>query len=227
MSSPTKSTGPHVKHCARVTLPNAITQAPPPPCSDMPPSIDSIPTSTVTLKTAPLPPPPCGAPPKKKQSHGNHSPFFPGVYSHPLFSLTPVKHFSSILNVKSIIFNYYRKALPHELAEGSTFILVNIFENLWTMPEVFLKWREAVKSGTLKEPEKAVYHYSITRIGDEFCLYYSLKKDSIASVRHPAPPPYSPLPKADELDEKDDDSEEEGFPADNSESDPDFEPDKK
>ena len=65
MSSP-KSSGPRVKHCACVALPNTIMQAPPPPRSDLPTSIDVIPTSTVILKSAPLPPPPCGIPPQKK-----------------------------------------------------------------------------------------------------------------------------------------------------------------
>ena len=223
MSSP-KSSGPRVKHCARATLPNAIMQAPPPPRSDLPTSIDVIPTSTVMLKSAPLPPPPRGAPAKKKHTLDSQSPFFPGVYGRPLFMLTPVNHFSSIPDGKSIIFNYFRKALPHEIAEGSSYILVDVYENLWTAPEVFLKWREAVDSGVMKEPEKAAYRYSIAHIRNEYRLYCSLKKDSIASVRHPIPPPYSSFPKASDKD----DDEEEGFPADDSESDSDseFKPDK-
>ena len=80
MSSSSKRTGPQVKHCQRISLPNTITQAPPPPRSDLPPSIDSIPTSTVTLKSVPLPPPLCGAPPKKKRTTNKLSPFFEGVY---------------------------------------------------------------------------------------------------------------------------------------------------
>ena len=227
MSSSPNSSGPRVKHCARISLPNAITQAPPPPRTDGPPSINDIPTSTVTLKTAPLPPPPRGTPAKKKRVPNNPSPFFPGVYGRPLFTLTPVNHFSSIPDSKSIIINYYRKALPHEIVEGSLYILVDIYENLWTAPEVFLKWREAVDSGALKEPEKAVFRYSIARIGNEFRLYCSLKKDSIASVRHPAPPPFSPLPKANENKDKEKEEEEEAFPTDDDESDPDFKPDKK
>ena len=66
MSSSSKRIGPQVKHCQWISLPNTITHAPPPPYTDLPPSIDIIPTSTVTLKSDPLPPPPCGAPPKKK-----------------------------------------------------------------------------------------------------------------------------------------------------------------
>ena len=112
------------------------------------------------------------------------------------------------------------------MAEGSSYILVDIYENLWTAPEVFLKWRQVVDSRAMKEPEKAAYSYSITHIGDEYQLYWSLKKDSIQAVHHPAPPPYSPLPKASK-DDDDDDSEEEAFPADEEESDPDFMPDKK
>ena len=79
MSSSGKRTSPQVKHCPRISLPNAVTQAPPPPRSDIP-SIADIPTSIVMLKSDPLPPPPCGAPPKKKRSSAPHSPFFDGVY---------------------------------------------------------------------------------------------------------------------------------------------------
>ena len=224
MSSSSKSSGPKVKHCQQITLPNVILQAPPPPCSDLPATIDDIPTSTVTLKSAPLLPPPRGAPPKKKHTPGKQSPFFNGVYGHPLFSLMPINHYSTIPQGKSIIFNYYRKALPHEAAEGSSYILVDIYENFWSAPEVFLKWWQAVDTGVLKEPEKSMLHFCLTHIGDEYWLYWSLKKDSIQAVHHPAPPPYSPLPKADEVND-----EEEAFLVDNDEdeSDPDFVPDKK
>ena len=95
-SSSSKRTGPQIKHCLCISLPNAITQPPPPLRTDAPQSIDDIPTSTVTLKTAPLPPPPCGAPPKKKHTPAKHSPLFPGIYGRPLFTLTPVNHYSSI-----------------------------------------------------------------------------------------------------------------------------------
>ena len=51
------------------------------------------------------------------------------------------------------------------------------------------------------------------------------------SIRHPAPPPYSALPKASKVDNNDNDEEEEAFPADDNnnddESDPDFLPNKK
>ena len=43
-------------------------------------------------------------------------------------------------------------------------------------------------------------------------------------MKHPLPPPYSPLPKASGYEE---DEEEEAFPTDDDESDPDFLPDKK
>ena len=226
MSSSTKTTGPHIKHCQWITLPNTMSQAPPPPCTDLPATIDDILTSIVTLKSAPLPPP-HGTSPKKKHSLGKQSPFFPSIYRRPLFTLTPVNHFSAIPQGKSIIFNYYRKALPHEVSEGSSYILVDIFENLWTTPEVFLKWRQVVDVSAMKEPKKSVYHFSITHICEEYWLYWSLKKDSIQSVRHPAPPPYSPLPKADSNDEDNNEEEEEAFPADDDKSDSDFKPNKK
>ena len=219
------SSGPRVKHSPRVSLPNIISQAPPPPRTDMPPSIDSIPTSTVTLKSDPLPPPPQrGAPPKKKRSTDKPSPFFDGVYGRPLFSLAPVHHFSSIPKGKSIIFNYFRKAMPHEIAEGSSYILIDIYENLWAAPEVFLKWREAINTGAMNEPEKSAFRYCITHIGDEYRLYCSPRKDSLQSVKHPLPPPYSPFPRAKGIHEE----EEEAFSADDSddESDPDFIPKK-
>ena len=116
--------------------------------------------------------------------------------------------------------------LPHEAAEGSSFILVDIYENLWAAPEVFLKWWQAVDAGNMKEPEKSALCYCITRIGNEFHLYCSPRKDSLQSVKHPLPPPYSPLPKANGDDEEE---EEDAFPADdnNEESDSDFIPDKK
>ena len=208
-------------------------QAPPPPHTDLPPSINNIPTSMVMMKLATLPPPPCGAPLKKKHSPGKQTPFFDGIYGHPLFSLTPVNHFSVIPQGKSIIFNYYRKALPHEAVEGSSYILVDIFKNLWSAPEVFLKWRQAVDSGVLKEPEKSTLRFCITHIGDEYWLYSSLCRDSLQVIKHPLPSPYSPLPKADkdEDDNDDDKEEEEAFPTDDdkddNESDPDFIPNKK
>ena len=243
MSSSNHS-GPRVKHCPRISLPNAATQAPPPPRSDLPvtiddipmstvtlksdslPSIDDIPTSTVTLKSSPLPPPPPRvAPPKKKRVPNHPSPFFDGVYGRPLFSLAPVRHFSAIPDGKSIIFHFFRKALPHELAEcGSPYILIDVYENLWVAPEVFLKWREAVDSRAAKDIEKSAVRLCLTRISDEFRLYSSPQKDSLQSVKHPVPPPFSHLPMAS--DNKDDD-EDEAFPAGDEESDPDFLPDKK
>lgn len=41
-------TGPHIKHCTRIALPD--TTLPPPPHTNLLPSINDIPTSTVTLK---------------------------------------------------------------------------------------------------------------------------------------------------------------------------------
>ena len=224
--SSSKSTGPRIKHCLQVALLNAITQAPPPPRTDMPPTIN-IPMSMVTLKTDSPPPPPCGVPLKKKQTTRVSTPFFNGVYGCPLFSLAPVHHFSSIPNGKSIIFNYYRKAFPHEIIEGSAYILMDIYENLWAALEVFLKWQEAIDAGALKEPEKSSLRFCLTCIGNEFCLYCSPQKDSLQSVKHPVPPPFSPLPKANEANDNDNDDKE-AFPIeDDNESDPDFLPNKK
>ena len=91
---------------------------------------------------------------------------------------------------------------------------------------MFLKWREAIDTGAMKEPEKSAFRYCLTRINDEFHLYCSLRRDSLQSVKHPLPPPYSPLPKASG--NNDDDEEEEAFSADDNddESDPDFLPKK-
>ena len=116
--------------------------------------------------------------------------------------------------------------MPHEIAEGSSYILIDIYENLWAAPEVFLKWREAIDTGTMKELEKSAFRYCLTRINDEYRLYCSLRRDSLQSVKHPLPPPYSPLPKASG--NNDDDEEEEAFSADDNddESDPDFLPKK-
>ena len=107
------------------------------------------------------------------------------------------------------------------------YVLIDIYENLWVAPEVFLKWQQAVNAGTLKEPKKSMLQYCIMHVGDEFCLYCSPQKDSLQSVKHPLPPPYTPLPKAGSNDE-DNDKEEEAFPADDDkESDLDFLPNKK
>ena len=177
--SSSKPSGPRVKHCQRISLPDIATRSPPPPRSDLPVTINDIPMSVVMKKTDPLSPPPCSVPPKKKRTSAPHSPFFDRFYGRPLFSLAPVHHFSSIPNGKSIIFNYFRKALPHEAAEGSTYILIDIFENLWAAPEVFLKWRQAVNKGGMKDVEKCAVRLCLTHIGDEFRLYCSPRKDSI------------------------------------------------
>ena len=179
-----KCTGPQIKHCMQIVLPSAMMQAPPPPRSNLPTTIDAIPTSIVTLKTDSLPPPPHGTPLKKKRSPGKQTPFFDGIYRHPLFSLTPVNHYSAIPKGKSIIFNYYRKVLPHEVSEGSSYILIDIYKNLWVTPEVFLKWQQAIDSGALKEPEKSTLHFCLMHIGDEYHLYSLLCRDSLQVVKH-------------------------------------------
>ena len=82
----------------------------------------------------------------------------------------------------------------------------------------------------MKEPEKSALRFCLTHISDEFHLYCSPWKDSLQSIRHPLPSPYSPLPKVDKDEDEDvDEEEEEAFPADNdnNESYPDFLPDKK
>lgn len=137
-------------------------------------------------------------------------------------------HYSTIPQGKSILFNYFRKALPHEVAEGSSYVLVDIYDNLWSAPEVFLKWCQAVDSGMMKEPEKSTYHFCITHVGDEYRLYYSLKRDSLQVVHHPVPPPYSPFPKAGSNEDSEEEEEEDPFPADEEDEcekkDPDFIP---
>ena len=214
-----KLTGPHVKHMPRIAVPSVI----PPPLDtkqDKPITIGNIPTTTVTLKSDP----PCSSSPSipsRKHALGKQSPFYDGVYRRLLFSLTPVFHYSAIPQGKSILFHYFRKAFPHEIQEGSSFILVDINDNLWVAPEVFLKWQQAVEAGSMKELNLAEYQLCISHIGSEYRLYYSLQRDSYKSVKHPAPLPYAPLPTAAEEDE-----EEEAFPVDNDENDPDFKPDK-
>ena len=130
-------------------------------------------------------------------------------------------HYSAIPQGKSILFHFFRKAFPHEIQEGSSYILVDINDNLWVALEVFLKWRQAVEAGVMKELNLAEYWLCISHIGSKYCLYYSLHRDSFKNVHHPAPPPYSSLPVG-----KDEEEEEEPFPADEDEGDPDFLPDK-
>ena len=210
--SSANSTGPRVKHVPRITVPSII---PPPPASssDKPITIDDIPTSIVTLKLVP-------PLPSRKRARSRQSPFYDGVYRRLLFSLTPVFHYSAIPQGKSILFHYFRKAFPHEIQEGSSFILVDINDNLWVAPEVFLKWRQVVEVGSMKELNLSEYCLCISHIGSEYRLYYSLRRDSYKNVKHPAPLPFAPLPV-------DDNEEEEAFPPDNKESDPDFQPNKK
>ena len=96
---------------------------------------------------------------------------------------------------------------------------------------MFLKWQEAVDTGAMRDPEKSACRYSIAHIREEFWLYCFPKKDTFHAVKHPAPPPYSPLPRPSMTNNEDDSKEEEAFPADddeeNNESDLDFVPDKK
>ena len=113
------------------------------------------------------------------------------------------------------------------MKEGSTYILIDVYKNLWLAPEVFLKWREAVDCGAAKDIEKSAVRLCLTRIGDEFRLYCSPWKDSLQSVKHPVPPPFSPLPKSSASNNEEDDEEEEAFPTDDNDSDPDFVPNKK
>ena len=113
------------------------------------------------------------------------------------------------------------------MKEGSSYILIDIYENLWLAPEVFLKWQEAIDSRAMKDVEKSAFCFCLTWIGEEFRLYFSPRKDSLQSVRHPVPPPFSPLPKSTASDDDEEDEEEEAFPADEGDSDPDFESNKK
>ena len=214
--SSAKLTGPQVKHCQRITIPSTI-PPPPPSTSDKPITIDDIPVSTVTLKSDPPP----SLLTRKCPARGKCSPFFNGVYGRLLFSLMPAYHYSAIPQGKSILFHYFRKAFPHEVVEGSSYILVDINDNLWVAPEVFLKWRQAIEAGNMKELDLNIYQLCILHIGTEYCLYYLLWKDSFKNVYHPAPPPYSPLSVGD------DEEEEEAFLADEDEDDPDFLPNKK
>ena len=137
-----------------------------------------------------------------------------------LFSITLVHHYSAIPQGKSIIFNYFQKALPHKVMEGSSYVLMDIYENLWTTPEVFLKWRQAVNSRAMKKHEKSTYQYSITHIGDKYWLYYHLGRHTSCCASS-CSPSFSPLPKGC-------DEEEDPFPADEEnkweKKDPDFIP---
>ena len=180
---------------------------------DKPITINDIPTTTVTVKSDP---PPCSSTPSRKHARGKQSPFFDVVYGRLLFSLTPVFHYSAIPQGKSILFNYFRKAFPHEIQEGSSYILVDINDNLWIAPEVFLKWQQAVEAGSMKELNLSDYWLCISHIGSEYRLYYSLQRESYKAVQHPTPPPYSPLPVAVAENEEE---EEEAFPADDDDSD--------
>ena len=138
------------------------------------------------------------------------------VWSSPLLPYTsPPLLFDS--QGKSILFHYFRKEFPHEIQEGSSYILVDINDNLWVALEVFLKWQQAVEAGSMKELNLSNYWLCISHISSEYRLYYSLWRDSFKAVHHPALPPYKPLSLAN--------SKEEAFPADD-DDDPDFFPNK-
>ena len=146
--------------------------------------IDKIPTSIVVKKKK-TPANSSAVPQKKVQPS---SPFLDGVVGKLYFSLAPVHSFVDIPTGKSLIIHSFRKALLHERMHGA-YILVDAFENLWSAPEVFLKWRENVDAGAMKELDLNTYQLSLGRNGEELHLYTSLWCDSYKAVQHPAPPP--------------------------------------
>ena len=144
--------------------------------------INKIPTSKVTKKKVPAK---SSAVPRKKVQPT--SPFLDSIVRKLYFSLTPIHSFVDIPSGKSIIIHSFRKSLPHERVNGA-YILIDAFDNLWSAPEVFLKWRENVDGGAMKELDLNTYWLSIGRNGEEFHLYTSLWRDSYKAVQHPAPP---------------------------------------
>ena len=159
------------KVCPRSTVQVVNSLPPPPPLSALPPI------------ASPLP---------KKKSVPSH-PFINGVVGKVYFSLTPVHHYFSIPIGKSIIICNFQKALPHEKAESSSYVLMDTFDGLWLAPEVFDKWCKAVESGAISELDMSTNRLSLACIGSEFRLYVSLKRNSYKDLTQPAPAPYAPL----------------------------------
>ena len=183
---------PKTKVCPRSAVQPAIT-IPPPPLLSASPSVSS---PLVTKKPAP--------------SHL----FINRVVGKLYFSLTPVHHYFSIPHGKSIIICNFRKALPHEKVESSSYVLMDTFDGLWLAPEVFDKWRKAVKSHAVPELDLTTNRLLLACIGSEFRLYVSLKRNSYKDLTRPAPAPYTPLCVAVSNKEEE---EEEAFPNANSE----------
>ena len=175
---------------------------------------DTIPTTKVTLKKKTSPNSPTALVPWKKATPVSPSaPFLDGVLGKLYFSLAKVHSYSDIPEGKSIIINHFCKALPHEHTEGS-YILIDAFDNLWSAPEVLLKWREDVDSSCMKELNLNTYWLSLAHMDGEYQLYTLLKRDSYKAVLHPAAPSFK-----SSCTTKDEEEEEEAFPMDDSDSD--------
>lgn len=146
------------------------------------------PTSTVTLKKK------LSTPRKKVAPASSSNPFLNGILGKLYFSLAQIHSYVDIPEGKSIIISHFRKSLPHKRVEVGSYILEDTFNNLWSAPEVFLKWHKDIDTSAIKELDINTYWISLAWVDNEYCLYTSLQRDSYKTVLHPAVLPTSHPP---------------------------------
>ena len=151
-----------VKQCPRITLLD------PSPC-DPPPPLLLIPTSTITMKTEPSIPQlimksvpstsssVCPPPPKKLTPPG---PYVKGQVGHIFFSLGRIWSYTDIPSGCSLIVSKFQKPFPFKGTAGK-YVLIDPFDNKWSSPETFNKWRKCVDCSDLGELNLTKYHLAL------------------------------------------------------------------
>ena len=198
---------PKVKHCPRTVLPD------PSPSLPLPPPLLNIPTSEVHLKTMPSIPqliaksvpsalPPIAPPPTKKITPPG--PYVKGQVGHIFFSLGRIRSYTDIPSGCSLIINKFWKPFSFEGSAGK-YILIDPFENKWSSPETFNKWRECVDHGDLNELDLSKYRLALVRFRSEFKLSSSLRKTSWKDEIYPIHQVDDPQEEEDLREQKDPD----------------------
>ena len=121
-------------------------------------------------------PSPLHLPPTKKKNK-SAGPFVKGQVGHVFFSLGKVCSYTDIPSGCSLIVNKFQKPFPFECM-ASKYILLDPFENKWSSPETFNKWRKAVEAGAMNELNLSKSRLAVVRYGNEFKLCSSLCKTS-------------------------------------------------
>ena len=197
-----KVTTPRVKNMQRIAIPSTL--PPPPPCTDIPPSYDNIPSTSPKLK----------CPPTKKTCRSNT--IIKGQVGTKFFSLDQLRPYTELLDGCSLIISSCQKPLLHEQV-NTKFLLLDAFGMKWTAPRVVDVWREQVDKG-LVEDELKTHQVALVRSGSDFFLAHSDKKTKYTQVIHSIIPQISS-----------DSEEEDPFPpaSNEDEDDSDFQPNKK